>query len=186
VSEVAQLDDYRVPEPPPLSKYAPEWHQRAACSAELDAPPNTPQFVDRFLTDEVSSVDFRQYPEPVLRTLQICWECPVRRPCLEQAYAQEVHVDDEDKYAPKWVEDGTREGIWGGTPGRIRSLFSHHVDRLDACEDWLQMVALEREFGKAKVTDATWDADEAYQRRLAAQMADWGQGSPSTLRASGA
>jgi hypothetical protein len=117
----------------------------------------------------VNSTDFHQFPGPLTDTMEICAACPVRRECLAEAYAQEVHIAEDRKHQPRLVEDGTRFGVWGGIPGRIRTRFASSPDRLDACEAWFQEVARELRFGFRNVLDdlftrARQGQDEAVMR----------------------
>jgi hypothetical protein len=94
--------------PPP-----PSWVERAACR---DAPPE-------WFDLELSSA--KRWVE---RALAVCGRCPVRRPCLEEAFRPVVlgiiSDRDADAYTRRkgWranVTDPSRYGIWGGTsPGQ--------------------------------------------------------------------
>ena len=124
----------------------------AECAGE-DGEQRSWGYTDKFFDDEVATKDFREFPETLQQTMEICWACPVRRECLEAAYAQEKHVDDTNKLKPQIVEDSTRFGVRGGIPGRIRTMFAPHPDRLDAAEDWLGVVAEHLQWGFTDVVD---------------------------------
>jgi hypothetical protein len=104
-----------------LERY--DWHQEAACYGEPDPRTFFPEEHDRTLPSSGS----------LLLPLLICSTCPVRRKCLEEAFASwDYHHGDRDRHTPRGVEERTRRGlpettavacggnveaigIWGGT-----------------------------------------------------------------------
>jgi hypothetical protein len=140
--------------------HAPEWMGRAACAGEGEQ--RSWDYTDQFYDDDVAGDT--PFPEPLLRLIgNTCAKCPVRRECLEDAYAQERHLEDIPGTAPvrqRWVEDGTRSGVWGGIPGPIRERFAHSPTRLDDCEAWLQELGQERKWGLNELVETLWQGQE--------------------------
>lgn len=132
-----------------------DWKGLANCAGE--DTPRTWDYSESFFRDDVSSADVLTFPEPLLRRMATCRDCPVRRECLEAAYTQEVHWEGENTLRPFVEEDGTRYGIWGGIPGPIRERFASNPDRFEACEEWFQSVGEQRQWGLSEVVNALWE-----------------------------
>lgn len=133
--------------------HQPSWMERAACSE------STTKGAESYFDDEVKD-GAEHFPDTTYPAMETCRDCPVRRPCLEQAYEYEWHLQAIKGTAPvryEWVEDGARFGIWGGVPGRIRERFAADPDRLDRCEEWFEQTAETLRFGLQDIVDDLWD-----------------------------
>lgn len=127
------------------------WTRKAACAGKD---------TEAFFRDEVSDGTKLVFPETVYRAMKTCYSCPVRRECLEDAYATERHEEPIPGTAPqrmRIVEDQDRYGIRGGVPGQIRQRYAGHPSRLDANERWYRAVARKRRWGMNEVMDRLWN-----------------------------
>lgn len=168
LDQYRELAEARLTALPLFAGYGPEFFEQAACAGE-PGKPRSWKYVDDFFVEDDITEDFTKLPETIQRKMETCYDCPVRRQCLEYAYDHETHIDDEDKLKPKIVEDDTRFGVWGGIPGRFRARFAHEPDRLDVCEEWFQTVAHRLRWGYAAVVDDLFESkrDEPPREELA-------------------
>lgn len=140
------------------------WTAQASCKG-LDT--------DRFFSDDVSTPAEGEpaLPETATLAIRICYHCPVRRRCLDEAFEltqpmgfgnlrvytkHEKRCQDrtcegcvpEDKRLREIPEGFTLKpmhaGIFGGIPAYLRERLADLPDRLELAEVWLQQLALKR------------------------------------------
>ena len=113
----------------------PSWAPKAACAEKA---PNRAPWAPMF-ADEVAHRPNMDYTwgTHVLHAMNTCAACPVRTECLEYAIDSERRM--EQVYWASELEmttDGSRYGVYGGVPGRIRERYRDHPDPFEECDRW--------------------------------------------------
>lgn len=140
------------------------WTSQAAC-AGMDP--------DRWYTDDVSQPADTEpvLPETAILAIRICYRCPVRQRCLDEAFELTqpmsfgnlrvytkhrkactdqmcqgcVPEDERLREQPRgFTLEPMHAGIFGGIPAYIRKRLSDLPDRLELAEVWLEKLALKR------------------------------------------
>ena len=140
------------------------WTAQAACAG---------RDTDVFFCDDVSQPADTEpvLPETAILAIRICYRCPVRQRCLDEAFELTqpmsfgnlrvytkhrkactdqmcqgcVPEDERLREQPRgFTLEPMHAGIFGGIPAYIRKRLADRADRLELAEVWLQQLALKR------------------------------------------